>query len=65
MADSMLLKNGDHIEAFYPYLDDETLREVAERRIERGESIEDMLEYLDESSMDSPFPILCSASFLS
>ena len=26
LADSMLLKNGDHIEAFYPYLDDETLR---------------------------------------
>ena len=51
LADSMLLKNGDHIEAFYPYLDDETLREVAERRIERGESIEDMLEYLDNDDI--------------
>ena len=51
LADSMLLKNGDHIEAFYPYLDDETLREVAERRIERGESIEDMLEYLDDDDI--------------
>ena len=51
LADSMLLKNGDHIEAFYPYLDDETLREVAQRRIERGESIEDMLEYLDSDDI--------------
>ncbi len=51
LADSMLLKNGDHIEAFYPYLDDETLREVAQRRIERGESIEDMLEYLDNDDI--------------
>ncbi len=48
IAASVMLKNGDNIEIFYPYLDDETMREVAERRMEKGESIEDMLEYLDE-----------------
>lgn len=48
LANSMLLKNGDSIEIFYPYLDEETLREVAERRIRKGESIEDMLDYLEE-----------------
>lgn len=48
LANSMLLKNGDNIEIFYPYLDEETLREVAERRIQRGEPIEDMLDYLED-----------------
>lgn len=48
MANSMLLKNGDSIEVFYPYLDEDTLREVAERRIQKGESIEDMLDYLED-----------------
>lgn len=48
IANSMLLKNGDSIEVFYPYLDEDTLREVAERRIQRGESIEDMLDYLED-----------------
>lgn len=48
LANSVLLKNGDNIEIFFPYLDDETMREVAERRMEKGESIADMLDYLDD-----------------
>ena len=51
LADGVLLKNGDNIEIFYPYLDADTLREVAERRIEQGEAIGDMLEYLDEDDV--------------
>lgn len=52
LASNMLLKNGDAIEVFYPYLDEETLREVAEQRIKRGDSVEDMLEYLDEDDIN-------------
>jgi len=51
LAGSLILKNGDDIEIFYPYLDDETLREVAQRRLEKGESIEDMLDYLAEDDV--------------
>ena len=51
LANSTLLKNGDSIEVFYPYLDEDTLREVAWRRIDKGESIEDMLDYLDEKDV--------------
>ena len=45
--------DGGQVEVIRAPLDDETLREVAERRIERGESIEDMLEYLDGDSLKS------------
>ena len=51
LANGSLLKNGDSIEVFYPYLDEDTLREVARRRIDKGESIADMLDFLDEEDV--------------
>lgn len=51
IANSMLLKNGDNINIFYPYLDEGALREVAEWKLRKGNSIEDMLEYLDEDAI--------------
>ena len=51
IANGILLKNGDNINVFYPYLDEDTLREVAEYKVKKGESIMDMLDYLENETI--------------
>lgn len=46
IAEGILLKNGDKIDLFYPFLDGDTLKELAERKIGQGESWSDMLPFL-------------------
>ena len=48
IADHILAKNGDDLNIFYPFLDEDTLRELAERKIRNDESIKDILPFLDE-----------------
>ena len=49
IADNMLSKNGDNLNIFYPFLDDEVLRELAERKNRKGEPVNDMLPFLDNN----------------
>ncbi len=46
-------KAGNPVEAFYDYMEDRQLEELAIRKARKKESIEDMLEYLDGDSLKS------------
>ena len=44
---------GNPVEAFYEHMEDRQLEELAIRKAQKKESIEDMLEYLDGDSLKS------------
>lgn len=46
VANAVLAKNGEGMEVFYPFLTEETMRKLAERKLEKGESICTMLPFL-------------------
>ena len=49
----MISTSGNPVEAFYDYMEDRQLEELAIRKARKKESIEDMLEYLDGDSLKS------------
>lgn len=48
-----LLIGDDPFEVFYDYLEEEHLERLAKRKIQKKESVEDMLEYLDGDILKS------------
>ena len=47
IASAVLAKNSEGMEVFYPFLTEETMRKLAERKLEKGESICTMLPFLE------------------